>query len=144
MTTPEQPLAKAPDADVHPVAMRPPSSPSATSPSDRSGSAVPSGPPAASTPPAPGADEYSVPTPSELLARKGKDKDGRKRGTLKAGKGRTTADALMGASKDKLVDLGVRVPKSVRKRLKAEAKARGVSPDDIVTVILDAALGEPR
>ncbi|MGI9195856.1 MAG: hypothetical protein ACR2KE_00145 [Candidatus Nanopelagicales bacterium] len=129
MTTPEQPLAKAPDADVHPVAMPSPSSASA---------------PPVPRPAAPVEADFAVPTPSELLARKGKDKDGRKRGTLKAGKGRTTADALMGASKDKLVDLGVRVPKSVRKRLKAEAKARGVSPDDIVTVILDAALGEQR
>lgn len=54
--------------------------------------------------------------------------------------GPTTADALMGPAKDKLVDLGVRVPKSVRKRLRQQAKARGVSVDDLVASILSAAL----
>lgn len=63
--------------------------------------------------------------------------------TPRLGKG-STSDSLRGPAKDKLVDLGVRVPKSVRKRLKAEAKARKVTPDEIVTLILDAALDERR
>lgn len=54
--------------------------------------------------------------------------------------GPTTADALMGAAGDKLVDLGVRVPKSVRKKLRQQAKARDMSVDDLVASILTAAL----
>jgi hypothetical protein len=50
--------------------------------------------------------------------------------------GAATSDTLRGAAKDKLVDLGVRVPKSVRKRVKAEAKARGMSMDEVVTLLL--------
>lgn len=60
-------------------------------------------------------------------------------GDLRSKKG-TAADAITGTVKDKYVDLGVRVPKSVRKRLRAEAKARGMSPDDLATVLLAAAL----
>ena len=54
--------------------------------------------------------------------------------------GPTTADSIMGATGDKLVDLGVRVPKSVRKKLRQQAKARGVSIDELVASILTAAL----
>jgi len=54
--------------------------------------------------------------------------------------GPTTADSIMGAAGDKLVDLGVRVPKSVRKKLRQQAKARGVSIDELVASILTAAL----
>ena len=60
--------------------------------------------------------------------------------SLKPGKGATAADAITGPAKDKYVDLGARVPKSVRKRLKAEAKAQGVAPDDLLSRILDAYL----
>lgn len=62
------------------------------------------------------------------------------RGFKPAKGGPTTADALMGSAGDKLVDLGVRVPKSVRKRLRQQAKARGVSVDELVASILAAAL----
>lgn len=111
MSTPE-PLAKAPDADVHPV----------------SGAAAP-------TPPAP-------PPPPPASAEPAPETEPRaKRKSLKR-KGKATSDALLGAPKDKLVDLDVRVPKSVRKRLRAEAKERGLSPDAIVTAILDAALDD--
>lgn len=111
MSTPE-PLAKAPDADVHPV----------------SGAAASTSPAAPPPPPAP-----AEPAPeTEPRA---------KRKSLKR-KGKATSDALLGAPKDKLVDLDVRVPKSVRKRLRAEAKERGLSPDAIVTAILDAALDD--
>lgn len=60
--------------------------------------------------------------------------------SLKPGKGASAADAITGPAKDKYVDLGSRVPKSVRKRLRAEAKAQGVTVDDLVARILDAYL----
>lgn len=60
--------------------------------------------------------------------------------SLKPGKGGTAADAITGPAKDKYVDLGARVPKSVRKRLRAEAKAQGVATDDLLSRILDAYL----
>jgi len=113
MSTPE-PLAKAPDADVHPV----------------SGAAAPTPPAAPPPPPAP-ADAGPAPETEPRAKRK----------SLKR-KGKATSDALLGAPKDKLVDLDVRVPKSVRKRLRTEAKERGLSPDAIVTAILDAALDD--
>ena len=114
MSTPE-PLAKAADAGVHPV----------------SGTSTPT-PPTAPSLPAPSHEEPEIP-----VEVKGKRK------SLKR-KGKATSDALLGAPKDKLVDLDVRVPKSVRKRLRAEAKERGLSPDAIVTAILDAALDDRR
>jgi len=113
VSTPE-PLGKAPDAEVHPV-----TGPAAT---PRSAAGAPAPTPAA-------------PARPERAAADGKGK----RKSLKR-KGKATSDALLGAPKDKLVDLDVRVPKSVRKRLRTEAKARGLSTDAIVTAILDAAL----
>ena len=130
MSTPDQPLAKAPDAALHPVT-------GPTTP-DRGGSADPPGPLAA-----PISAAAPDPLPErEIAMPKAKEKPKRK--SLKPGKGHATSDAILGATKDKLVDLGVRVPKSVRKRLKAEAKERGVSPDAIVSAILDAALDDRR
>jgi hypothetical protein len=101
--SPQQPkpaLARAADADLHPVSGRP------------LPSAVPGG----------------------VKQGKGKSK------SLKAGKGATAADAITGPAKDKYVDLAARVPKSVRKRLRAEAKAQAVTADDLVARILDAYL----
>ena len=60
--------------------------------------------------------------------------------SLKPGKGATAADAITGPPKDKYVDLGARVPKSVRKRLRAQAASQGVAVDDLLTRILDAYL----
>lgn len=60
--------------------------------------------------------------------------------TLGKGKGATTSDTLRGPAKDKLVDLGVRVPKSVRKRLRTAAKERDITVDDLVARILDSSL----
>ena len=133
MSTPEQPLAKAADADVHPVTGRAAPAPVVPAPVVPA-PVVPAA--AESTPPpaAPDLPRYDDPPP----------KDKPKRKSLKPGKGSATSDAILGATKDKLVDLGVRVPKSVRKRLKAEAKERGLSPDAIVTAILDAALDDRR
>lgn len=97
---PRPALAKAPDAELHPV----------------SGKAV------------------SAPVPAKI---------GKPGGANKLGKG-VASDTLRGSAKDKLVDLDVRVPKSLRKRLRAEAKSRKVSPDEIVALLLDAALDERR
>ncbi len=52
----------------------------------------------------------------------------------------SAADAITGTIKDKYVDLGVRVPKSVRKRLRQEAKARGITPDELATTLLATSL----
>lgn len=82
---------------------------------------------------APDADLHPVsgrPAPAE---RRGLD------GTARAKRG-TAADAITGTVKDKYVDLGVRVPKSIRKRLRQEAKARGISPDELATSLLAASL----
>lgn len=92
---------------------------------------------------APDADLHPVsgrPLPSSVpggvKAGKGKGKSK----SLKPGKGATAADAITGPPKDKYVDLGARVPKSVRKRLRAEAKAQSVTDDELVARILDAYL----
>lgn len=63
-----------------------------------------------------------------------------RRSTLDGKKAGSAADAIMGTVKDKYVDLGVRVPKSVRKRLRAEAKARGITPDELATTLLATSL----
>lgn len=46
--------------------------------------------------------------------------------------GSATSDVLRGKAGDKLVEITVRLPKSLRKQLKAEAKARGTTVDDLV------------
>jgi len=83
---------------------------------------------------APDADLHPVsgrplpaPIPGGVKESKGKSK------SLKAGKGATAADAITGPAKDKYVDLGVRVPKSLRKRLRAQAKAEGITPDELLS-----------
>ena len=50
--------------------------------------------------------------------------------------GASTADALGSPDKDKLVDLGVQVPKSLRKSVRAEAERRGVTADQVVAEAL--------
>lgn len=82
---------------------------------------------------APDADLHPVsgrplpaPVPGGVKEGKGKSK------SLKPGKGATAADAITGPAKDKYVDLGVRVPKSLRKRLRAQAKAEGTTPDELL------------
>lgn len=83
---------------------------------------------------APDADLHPVsgrplpaPVPGGVKEGKAKSK------SLKAGKGATAADAITGPAKDKYVDLAVRVPKSLRKRLRAQAKAESTTPDELVT-----------
>ena len=50
--------------------------------------------------------------------------------------GATTADAIGMPDKDKLVDLGVQVPKSLRKSVRQEAKRRGMTVDEVVAEAL--------
>jgi predicted HicB family RNase H-like nuclease len=50
--------------------------------------------------------------------------------------GATAADAVGGPDRDKLVDLDVKVPKSLRKAVRAEAKRRGMSIDALVAEAL--------
>lgn len=51
-------------------------------------------------------------------------------------KGMNAADSVGGPDRDKLVDLGVRVPKSLRKVVRAEAKRRGITVDEVVAEAL--------
>lgn len=51
-------------------------------------------------------------------------------------KGLNTADAVGAPDRDKLVDLGVQVPKSLRKLVRAEAKRRGITVDQLVAEAL--------
>lgn len=48
----------------------------------------------------------------------------------------TTADAVTGPRKDKLVKLKVEVPRSLKASLADEAKRRGMSLDQLVSLIL--------
>ena len=47
-----------------------------------------------------------------------------------------TADSVGMADRDKLVDLGVQIPKSLRKGVRAEAKRRGMTVDALVAEAL--------
>ena len=51
-------------------------------------------------------------------------------------KGMNASDSVGGPDRDKLVDLGVRVPKSLRKVVRAEAKRRGITVDELVAEAL--------
>jgi hypothetical protein len=50
--------------------------------------------------------------------------------------GASTADAVGSPDKDRLVDLGVQVPKSLRKAVRAEARRRGITVDHLVAEAL--------
>ena len=54
--------------------------------------------------------------------------------------GATTADAIGMPDKDKMVDLGVQVPKSLRKSVRQEAGRRGMTVDEVVADALRARL----
>lgn len=47
-------------------------------------------------------------------------------------RGLSTSDSVGSPDKDKLAELGVRVPKSLRKAVRAEAERRGVTVDEVV------------
>jgi len=51
-------------------------------------------------------------------------------------KGLHTSDSVGAPDRDKLVDLDVQVPKSLRKLVRAEAKRRGISVDELVAEAL--------
>jgi hypothetical protein len=51
-------------------------------------------------------------------------------------KGMNVSDSVGGPDRDKLVDLGVQVPKSLRKLVRAEAKRRGITVDEVVAEAL--------
>lgn len=51
-------------------------------------------------------------------------------------RGATTSDALGSPDKDRPVDLGVQVPKSLRKAVRQEAERRGVTVDEVVAEAL--------
>lgn len=51
-------------------------------------------------------------------------------------KGTNASDSVGGPDRDKLVDLGAKVPKSLRKVVRAEAKRRGMSVDELVAEAL--------
>jgi hypothetical protein len=51
-------------------------------------------------------------------------------------RGATTADAVGMPDRDKLVDLGVQVPKSLRKSVRQEAERRGMTVDQVVAEAL--------
>lgn len=52
-----------------------------------------------------------------------------------------TSDALLGPKRDKLVELTIEVPKSIRKALKTDADKRGMSVDQLVTMLARNYLG---
>jgi len=73
-----------------------------------------------------------VEAPEPKVKPKGKSKGN----PLKVGKGKATSDALRGKHKTKNVDLGVKVPKELRKQLRKEAVRRGITVDELVTILL--------
>ncbi|MDO8732431.1 MAG: hypothetical protein Q7L55_07665 [Actinomycetota bacterium] len=46
-----------------------------------------------------------------------------------------TSDALLGPKEDKLVELTIEIPKSIRKALRADAAKRGMSVDALVAML---------
>ncbi len=151
MTAPEPrpALRKAPDAHLHPAApghalhtLLPPTAPSPRPPADDQ--------PAAAAAP----DEQSVPGPSTEPAQPqdstpdGEPARHRLSGPLRG----TTSDGLRAATRrarpakagktaEKTVDLGVKVPKTLRKEFRAAARADKRDPDVIVTALLKSWLG---
>jgi hypothetical protein len=51
-------------------------------------------------------------------------------------RGMNAADSIGGPDRDKLVTLEVHIPKSLRKVVRAEAKRRGISVDELVAETL--------
>lgn len=113
-TTPEPrpALTKAPDGGLHPAAPK-------AAPSKHLHAA-----PHAPAVPAP---EPTGPSPAPVKFKHG---DLRARKAASAGKGAKAGKA------DELVDLGVKVPKKLRKAVRRKAEAEGWPPDDAVTHVL--------
>ena len=51
-------------------------------------------------------------------------------------RGMSTSDSVGSPDKDKLVDLGAHVPKSLRKSVRVEAERRGITVSDLVAEAL--------
>ena len=88
----------------------------------------------------PGADVASVPRPA---LRKAGDADLHPSVSVHLAdepsmlrRGITTADSIGAPDKDKPVDLGAKVPKSLRKSVRAEAARRGMTVDAVVAEAL--------
>ncbi|MDD2857476.1 MAG: hypothetical protein PHU75_02255 [Candidatus Nanopelagicales bacterium] len=47
-----------------------------------------------------------------------------------------TSDALLGPKEDKLVELRLELPKSLRRALRTEAEARGLTVDQLVAMVV--------
>lgn len=140
---PRPALRKAPDAHVHPAAPA-----HSAHRLGHAGQAVPSVP----GPPLPGPpasqDAVGASTAAAPAAELGRKADGKGRG-LSGPPGGTTSDMLRAAGKagrraarglpaEKLVELTVKVPKSLRKEFRAAAKANRADPDEVVTSLLRA------
>lgn len=69
------------------------------------------------------------PTPRRALRKADVSHAEPERNPLKARKGSSSADAV---KKQKSVSVKVKVPKDLRKRLKAEAKELGISVDELI------------
>lgn len=74
--------------------------------------------------------------PAKKVKAQDKAKPKSKSNPLTAGRGKATSDTIRGTSKGKNVDLGVKVPKSLRKALRQEAVRRGIKVDELVTILL--------
>jgi len=119
--TPRPALRRANDADIHPaLAVVPAKEASTLRRSARPG------------------DDSAKPD----SGKSGSGKKGKK-GKRYQGAGRSTSDTMRPGS-NKKVDLKVKVPKSMRKEIRAISKASGASPDELVTEVLNAWLGDPR
>ncbi len=56
--------------------------------------------------------------------------------SLKKRKGSATSDTLRDPRGEKMVEITISIPKSLRKQLKSEAKRQGVSVDDLIRTLL--------
>lgn len=140
MTTPEPrpALRRADDAGVHPALAV---APSHAPPPFSVGSEEPAKPGKARRSPSP---RLKVAPEAETETSKGGGKAARTAGGRKfRAAGSATSDALRPA-RAKQVPLQVRVPKAIRKQLRAVAKNSGASLDEIVVTALNDWLGDPR
>lgn len=144
--SPRRALRKAPDATVHPAAPVASEGPSVTPVAATSSLLVRR--PVVELRPVLGiggsTSDVLRKAPKQRVAGKkvgAKKTGGKKSGGKKAGakKDDSSAKATKGQRKrhERRVDLRVKVPKEVRHELRQNAKARGTSVDDVVTIVLE-------
>lgn len=80
--------------------------------------------------------EHPDPQPTQAGHRLSGPPTGTTSDSLRTGKGGRRRARADKAPEEKRVDLGVQVPKSLRKELRAAAKASRRTPDEIVTALL--------